>query len=529
MDSDQDGFVTDRDFEGKGLGTIIHTFVSNAIFKTMDTDSDGKIDFKDFLNSLKILQKGEIQEQIRYAFQMMSPDSEGLVTRENFQTFMTAIERSLGSIQFDVKLFVEKTFDEADSDVDGKISARDYISVAESKLLFIQSLGLIDEIPKGQVLARLNGIVGEGYRRRKNIPITFGHQSWDLSYNILFGIRIAVAEAFSSHLKAGDKPLEQRDFELQIDYELKSFSDSNDSWTFREYAPLAFVCVREAFRISHKHYMFSLGSEKLLGNFLLGNFGALCELMSSGRSGSFFFKSADNQFLIKTLPIEEHRLLQTKLASYLQYVRDNPNTLMARYVGLHSMRKGTEKLLHLCVMSNLFEGPFPIHEQYDLKGSTVGRHVELDSQSQGDIALKDNDFKRHLNVGIRRKSQLLEQIENDTKWLESHGICDYSFLVGICFLDRLENGQKIAEEVESFSSELYCRNSIFRREYGGMLSTDKKEIYFVGIIDTLTTYNFKKMGEFFAKSLYNPSDQISAISPEPYRKRFLKYLETIIE
>jgi hypothetical protein len=42
-----------------------------------------------------------------------------------------------------------------------------------------------------------------------------------------------------------------------------------------------------------------------------------------------------------------------------------------------------------------------------------------------------------------------------------------------------------------------------------MLSQDKKEIYFVGIIDTLTTYNLKKMGEHWAKSIVHNS--VSAI------------------
>jgi len=180
-------------------------------------------------------------------------------------------------------------------------------------------------------------------------------------------------------------------------------------------------------------------------------------------------------------------------------------------------------------MKNLFDGILPIHEQYDLKGSTVGRHVELpDGKDQGDIALKDNDFKRAIKVGIKRKAQLLEQIENDTKWLESLGICDYSFLVGYCFLDQIPNSEQLILNQEKYAP-LFAKGSLFNRDYGGLLSVDQKEIYFIAIIDTLTTYNFKKMGEFLAKSLYNPSDQISAISPQPYRKRFLKYIETIIQ
>ena len=84
-------------------------------------------------------------------------------------------------------------------------------------------------------------------------------------------------------------------------------------------------------------------------------------------------------------------------------------------------------------MENLFDSPLPVQEQYDLKGSTVGRHVELEGPDP-EIALKDNDFKRRINLGTKMKAQMLEQIENDTKFLEKQGICDYSFLVGYHFL-----------------------------------------------------------------------------------------------
>jgi 1-phosphatidylinositol-4-phosphate 5-kinase len=46
---------------------------------------------------------------------------------------------------------------------------------------------------------------------------------------------------------------------------------------------------------------------------------------------------------------------------------------------------------------------------------------------------------------------------------------------------------------------------VFRQYYGGILSEDKTEVYFMGIIDLLTTYSYKKMGEFFAKSLVHDS------------------------
>ena len=49
-------------------------------------------------------------------------------------------------------------------------------------------------------------------------------------------------------------------------------------------------------------------------------------------------------------------------------------------------------------MENIFDTPLLIHEQYDLKGSTIGRLVEIDEYDPN-IALKDQNFKRKINLG----------------------------------------------------------------------------------------------------------------------------------
>jgi hypothetical protein len=52
-----------------------------------------------------------------------------------------------------------------------------------------------------------------------SIPITFGHENWDLSFHMLLGIRIAVAESTASRRKFPRK-LEAKDFIAQVENEL---------------------------------------------------------------------------------------------------------------------------------------------------------------------------------------------------------------------------------------------------------------------------------------------------------------------
>jgi len=83
----------------------------------------------------------------------------------------------------------------------------------------------------------------------------------------------------------------------------------------RDYAPIVFRHLRDLWGVDSKGYMFSLGPEKILGNLLIGSFSALCEVISTSRSGSIFFKSIDNRYFIKTISVNEHFKLCEMLPS----------------------------------------------------------------------------------------------------------------------------------------------------------------------------------------------------------------------
>src|SRR3989338_1702787 len=181
--------------------------------------------------------------------------------------------------------------------------------------------------------------------------------------------------------------------------------------------------------------MFSLGPEKILGNLMLGSLGALCEMVSTGRSGSFFFKSIDRRLLIKTLPPEEHVLMQSLISAYCAHLARYPNSLLTRFTGLHAMRKLHDKQVRGDIYFAVMENAFPeylqqhtatheelmvrrlttLHEQYDLKGSTVNRHTEVpEGVSRADMALKDNDLTDTIKLGPLHKALFMQQIRRRT-------------------------------------------------------------------------------------------------------------------
>lgn len=57
---------------------------------------------------------------------------------------------------------------------------------------------------------------------------------------------------------------------------------------------------------------------------------------ASGASGSFFFFSHNNNFIIKTISVEEKKFFIKNVATqYFKYLLDNPKSLIARIYGLY--------------------------------------------------------------------------------------------------------------------------------------------------------------------------------------------------
>lgn len=75
---------------------------------------------------------------------------------------------------------------------------------------------------------------------------------------------------------------------------------------------------------------------------------------SAGASGSFFFFSHDNRFIIKTMNSDDKYKLEELLESdYCPYLINNPDSLLARIYGMFSLKlRGTLMYVDVIVMEN---------------------------------------------------------------------------------------------------------------------------------------------------------------------------------
>ena len=65
---------------------------------------------------------------------------------------------------------------------------------------------------------------------------------------------------------------------------------------------------------------------------------ALRRLPSPGKSGSVFFLSDDDRFMVKTVSHEEALLLLRLLPAYERHCSEHPTTLLTRFYGLHRIK-----------------------------------------------------------------------------------------------------------------------------------------------------------------------------------------------
>lgn len=402
--------------------------------------------------------------------------------------------------------------------------------------------------------------------------ISKGHKNYDLMLNLQVGIRYSVGKHASilRDLKPSDFDPKEK-FWTRFPPEGSKLTPSHHSNEFRwkDYCPVVFRHLRELFQVDPADYMLAI----------CGN-AALRELSSPGKSGSFFYLTQDDRFMIKTVKKSEVKVLLRMLPSYYQHVCRYENSLVTRFYGVHCVKPVGGPKTRFIVMGNLFCSEYRIHRRFDLKGSRHGRttqkpEVEIDETT----TLKDLDLNFVFRLQRNWYQELIKQIERDCEFLEAERIMDYSLLVGIHFRDD-NTGDKIGlspfvirGKRDSYQNEKYLRGcrlleaelqdmdrvlagrkplirlganmparaeKLARRsdfdQYipgscGNLIPSRSGETYeavlYFGIIDILQDYDISKRLEHAYKSLQADPTSISAVDPKLYSRRFRDFIGRI--
>lgn len=151
----------------------------------------------------------------------------------------------------------------------------------------------------------------------------------------------------------------------------------------------------------------------------------LIELTNPGASGSLFYLTSDDEFIIKTVQHKEAKFLQRLLPGYYmvrpelrkqttqlqppcelffnipskrspsltsQNLNQNPRTLLPKFYGLYCIQSGGINI-RLVVMNNVLPRCVKMHYKYDLKGSTYKRRASRKEREKACPTYKDLDFQ----------------------------------------------------------------------------------------------------------------------------------------
>ncbi|XP_037105582.1 phosphatidylinositol 4-phosphate 5-kinase type-1 gamma isoform X4 [Syngnathus acus] len=312
---------------------------------------------------------------------------------------------------------------------------------------------------------------------------------------------------------------------------------------FKTYAPVAFRYFRELFGIRPDDYLYSLCNEPLI------------ELSNPGASGSVFYLTKDDEFIIKTVMHKEAEFLQKLLPGYYMNLNQNPRTLLPKFFGLYCVQSGG-KNIRVVVMNNVLPRVVRMHLKYDLKGSTYKRRASKKEREKARPTFKDLDFMQDLQDGLMLDQDtfnaLVKTLQRDCLVLESFKIMDYSLLLGVHNMDQaerereMEGSQGDSDEkrpmaqqkalystaMESIQGGAACGGSIDTEDtMGGIPAVSGKGerlLLYVGIIDILQSYRLIKKLEHTWKALVHDGDTVSVHRPGFYADRFFKFMSSTV-
>lgn len=262
---------------------------------------------------------------------------------------------------------------------------------------------------------------------------------------------------------------------------------------------------------------------------------------SEGASGAFMCTAGGGRFIVKSMSQPDVETLQDILPEYQRYVSEHPDSLLIRFLLCVEITLYGNTMWYV-VMNNIFPQQ-PVSERYDLKGAWINRssnREKLDKprkckncgtvmthnrgkclrapQHRFDLVWRDLDFKLRLALPLDRARHIRGVLVRDSAFLRDLNIMDYSLLAGVHRTTR--RMADIAGTAGPVSP-----SSPRERSGEGLVpcEIDCPDLWYIGVIDVLQRWTWKKRVERFLKTVFRCAEAggLSAMPPHAYQQRFV--------
>ncbi|KRX00112.1 hypothetical protein PPERSA_07219 [Pseudocohnilembus persalinus] len=336
---------------------------------------------------------------------------------------------------------------------------------------------------------------GQQQKIKQNLQIYIGHENWNIILNLMIGIRSTTKNVFAVSMDPSAEDFKQKKKENLIS-QLTQDDSIRKAYSFVDYCPVVFDCLRREMNISRESYLRTVGPETILGNLIMGRMNSLTEL--------------------------------------------------CRF----DQKKNRMKFM---VVGHIFSTSLSIEQRYELKGSTYKRTARKKEgeQPEKDIAFKDQDFiddQMKFSLEQKEKEKVLIQFQRDLEFLKYHQLFNYRLLVGFHKQDinkilQHKNLQFLGKNfrnslnqtsvngagvnLNNHNSQQNQQKNEERSSLPGFNTKEGEHVVFMGILNFLKRYQAtNQVTHFFTSTFTN--NVVSTVPPDDYANRMFKFISDYV-
>lgn len=122
---------------------------ATLVFRVFDENSDGSIEFEEFIRALSITSRGSLDEKLQWAFKLYDVDNDGYITRDEMYNIVDAIYQMVGQApnsedENTPQRRVDKIFSQMDKNNDDKLTLDEFREGSKADPRIVQALSLGD-------------------------------------------------------------------------------------------------------------------------------------------------------------------------------------------------------------------------------------------------------------------------------------------------------------------------------------------------------------------------------------------------
>ncbi|OQR69035.1 Kv channel-interacting protein 4-like, partial [Tropilaelaps mercedesae] len=128
------------------------TLYAHYVFRVLDKEKTGTINFKDFVQGLSVLSRGSPTEKLEWVFNLYDLNRDGCITAEEMLEIVNSVYSLLGHCaqpcvdEISAKEHVTRVFHKLDFNRDGVVTSDEFVHACLKDPDIVRSLGVLDTV-----------------------------------------------------------------------------------------------------------------------------------------------------------------------------------------------------------------------------------------------------------------------------------------------------------------------------------------------------------------------------------------------